>query len=139
MRFASSLAALLLLFALTACAANPPPDHAAPLETVTVYFDWDRTQVTPEAADTLDRLVARLEARPWQRLLIEGHSDTAQSAAYSLGLSERQANSVKDYLIHRGIAPAKIATIAYGASRLAIPTRANEREPRNRRAVIRVE
>lgn len=138
MRFAPSLAAL-LLFALTACTAQHAPDHAAPLEAVTVYFDWDRTQVTPEAADTLDKFVARLEARPWQRLLIEGHTDTARSTAYSVGLSERQANSVKDYLIHRGIAPAKIATIAYGSSRLAVPTRPNQREPRNRRAVIRVE
>lgn len=138
MRFAPSLAALLLI-PFTAGTAQHAPDHSASQEAVTVYFDWDRTQVTPEAADTLDKLVARLETRPWQRLLIEGHTDTARSAAYSVGLSERQANSVKDYLVHRGIAPAKIATIAYGSSRLAIPTRPGKREPRNRRAIIHVE
>ena len=138
MRFAPSLAAL-LLFALTACTAQHAPDRAAPLESVTVYFDWDRTQVTPEAADTLDKLVARLETRHWQRLWIEGHTDRARTPDYSINLSERQASSVRDYLVYRGIDPSKISTIGYGASRPAKPTRPGTREPLNRRAVVRVE
>lgn len=114
----------------------PDPAAARP---VTVYFDWDRSDITAEAAATLDRLIEKLKNQSWEALTIEGHTDTSNSASYAVGLSQRQADSVKAYLTGRGIDPAKITTEAFGSSRPAFATPPATREPRNRRAVIRVQ
>lgn len=114
----------------------PDPAAARPL---TVYFDWDKSDITPEAAAALDRLIEKLQNQSWQSLTIEGHTDTSNSAAYAVGLSQRQADAVRAYLVAKGIDQAKIGTEAFGSSRPAIATPPGNRESRNRRAVIRVE
>ena len=69
-------------------------------------------------------------------LEIEGHTCNIGTTEYNLGLGERRAQAVRDYLVQRGIAPARLSTVTYGEER---PARDNSQESTrrlNRRAVL---
>ena len=125
--------------ALWACATDPASETAKscrPLGAPTiVYFDWDRVDITPPAGQALDSFAASV-ARQGANVLVQGHSDTEGSATYAMGLSERRAASVRDYLIARGVPAGAVFTEAYGSSRLVVQTGPGVREPQNRRAEI---
>lgn len=106
--------------------------HGAP---TIVYFDWDRSDITPPAAQALDTFAASFP-RQGTGVVVQGHSDTEASPDYAIGLSQRRAASVRDYLIARGVPGGVITTEAYGSTRLAVPTGPGVREPQNRRAEV---
>jgi len=58
-----------------------------------------------------------LKANGNARILVEGHCDERGTAEYNLGLSDRRAKTVRDYLITSGIAAGRIGTISYGKER----------------------
>ncbi|MEJ8569141.1 OmpA family protein [Elongatibacter sediminis] len=68
-----------------------------------VLFDYDRSELKPGAASTLDRVAAFLKDYPERQLLIEGHTDSDGDAGYNRELSERRASAVRDALIQRGV------------------------------------
>ena len=76
---------------------------AAPIVFEDVHFDFDRYSLRPEAVRTLDEAVAVLQQNPDVRVEIEGHTCNIGTAEYNLALGERRANSVRDYLVSRGI------------------------------------
>ena len=112
--------------------------HWAALGHPTIYFEFDRFQ--PRGINqqvVIDKLLAALNRRPWNRIVIEGHTDIQATREYALALTERVANAVKGKLVESGIAPEKIDVISYGRER---PSRkAFGFEPLNRRAVVKVE
>ena len=79
-----------------------------------VYFDYNRSSIRKEGRAKL-KANARLlmEKQDW-KLLITGHCDERGSQAYNLVLGERRAQSVKRYLAHLGVQPAKIQVASYG-------------------------
>jgi outer membrane protein OmpA-like peptidoglycan-associated protein len=113
---------------------------AAPAQDVqrrsTVYFDWDSTAVTPEAATTLDYVVQAMLAHPELKARLAGHTDREGSAEYNLAKSARMADTVARYLSDHGVLPARITSIAYGETRPAVSTQDGVREPLNRRVEI---
>jgi peptidoglycan-associated lipoprotein len=112
--------------------------HWSALGRPTVYFRLDRLEAAGVNTQiVLDQLVAQLKDRPWGRIYLEGHTDDWRSRAYSLGLGERLANSVRRELEARGIDPAAITTISFGSVRPAIDI--DGFQPFNRRVEIRVE
>ena len=90
-----------------------------------VYFDTDRYNVDNYDLEILDRQAAWLNAYPGVRVMIGGNADERGTREYNLGLGERRANSVKDYLVSRGISPSRIETISYGKEK-PIDGRSNE-------------
>ena len=82
-----------------------------------VYFDTDRYNLDSDDMAVLDRQAAWLEAYPSVRIMVAGNCDERGTREYNLGLGERRANSVKDYLVSRGIAADRIETISYGKER----------------------
>lgn len=58
-----------------------------------------------------------MKANPTLKVLIEGHCDERGTAEYNLGLGERRATAVRDYLVAAGIPAEQIATISYGKER----------------------
>lgn len=82
-----------------------------------VYFDTDRYNVDSEDMRTLDRQVAWLRAYPSVTILVAGNCDERGTREYNLGLGERRANAVKDYLVSQGISSSRIETISYGKER----------------------
>lgn len=104
-----------------------------------VFFGYDRYDLAPEAQATLDHQAQWLAQYPSVNVTIEGHSDERGTREYNLALGERRANSVKSYLISRGVAPNRLNTISYGKERPAVVGDNPGSWAQNRRGVTRVE
>jgi outer membrane protein OmpA-like peptidoglycan-associated protein len=101
-----------------------------------VHFDFDRYNLRPEATRVLDEAVTAMQQDATLRIQIEGHTCNIGTAEYNLALGDRRANSVRDYLISRGIAAGRLSTVTYGEER---PKHDNSREETrrlNRRAAL---
>lgn len=82
-----------------------------------VFFDTDKSDLTPEARDLLAANAEWLRQHPTVRILVEGHCDERHTAEYNLALGWRRANAVKSYLVALGVDGGRIDTISYGEER----------------------
>ncbi len=115
----------------------PPPPVVAPLPgPYLVYFDFDKSSITPEAARILDEAATAAKNNTPIQIVVKGHTDTSGTNAYNQKLSERRAASVFEELVKRGVTGSAIGTEAVGEEELAIPTADGVREPANRRVSI---
>lgn len=110
---------------------------AEPLNIV-VYFDYDKANLTPEAADLIKETAARALANNIDHVKVEGNTDRSGSPAYNQALSLRRADVVRDSLIANGVPAEKIDTSALGENNNAKPTPDGVREPLNRRTEVRI-
>jgi outer membrane protein OmpA-like peptidoglycan-associated protein len=92
------------------------------------------SSLKPEAIRILDAAVMSLQANPRLNVTIEGHTDSVGTAEYNLSLGERRANAVRDYLLNRGIAAARLRTVSYGEERPKADNSTPEGRAMNRRA-----
>jgi peptidoglycan-associated lipoprotein len=100
-----------------------------------VFFGFDKFDLTPEARATLDRQASWLNQYPRVTVTVEGHADERGTREYNLALGERRANSVKNYLLARGVDANRIATISYGKERPAVLGSNEASWAQNRRGV----
>ena len=112
--------------ALTTCAAQP----AVPVGPWTIYFGFDKYNLTPEAQSVIDQIVAETSGP----LSVIGHTDTSGSSAYNQALGQRRADSVSSALQAQG--KELCSAVSRGESELAVQTGDGVREPLNRRAVV---
>lgn len=120
---------------------TPEPTPTAPAVVCTpgpyiVFFDWDKSDITPEAASILDNAISNYQNCGNSQVMLAGHADRSGSASYNVGLSQRRADSVKGYLTTRGISDGVISTEAFGESRPRVETADGVRELQNRRVEI---
>jgi len=99
-------------------------------------FEFDKSSLTAGAKDTLQRVVTTLKNFPDAKIEIQGHTDWIGTETYNQALSERRANSVRDYLVSQGIAWSRITTIGYGETRPIATNDTAEGRAENRRVVI---
>jgi peptidoglycan-associated lipoprotein len=106
-----------------------------------IHFAFDRSDLTPEARQTLDGLAEALRNLPNLTLLVEGHADERGTPEYNLALGARRADAAKAYLVSRGMAANRIATVSYGEERPLDPAHTEAAWTLNRRAhfVVRQE
>lgn len=90
-----------------------------------IHFAYNRYDIKEESMPELDILVRMMLARPTLRIKIEGHTDGKGNDHYNLKLSQLRAESVKRYMVRKGVAPERLFTIGYGAVK---PTATNETE-----------
>lgn len=83
-----------------------------------LYYDLDKYNIRPDAAIVLDKLFKILTDNPAIRIKIGTHTDSRASAEYNLILSQHRSESVKSYLIKKGIAPNRLVAKSYGESQL---------------------
>jgi hypothetical protein len=126
-----------------ACASEPPPPPppppvAAPTSFM-VFFDWDRSNLSQQAAQTIGQAAAAFKTRGSARITATGHTDTSGPESYNMALSLRRANSVKNELVRQGVPPDAIAVIGKGESSPLVATGDGVREPQNRRVEIVIE
>ena len=114
----------------------PPPPAASEPTTFIVFFDFNRSNLTPEAAKVVAEAASKANTTGRVRIVITGHTDTVGSASYNFHLSERRAATVKAALVADGLPATDITTIGKGFNDPLVPTGPNVREPQNRRAVI---
>lgn len=116
-------------------AATKTADEPDPIAT-TVYFDFDKSNLTPDAVARLEGFVATLQKEGLDRVMIEGHTDRAGSNAYNIELSQERATTVANYLKQQGIT-GKIGAVDWeGESEPAIQTKDGVRLQENRRVEI---
>jgi peptidoglycan-associated lipoprotein len=98
-----------------------------------IYFDFDRSNLKPEAQKVLKRKAEWLRNEPGESVIIEGHCDERGTNEYNLALGDRRAQSAKNFLIDLGIAESRLTTISYGEERPADPRHNREAWSKNRR------
>ncbi len=82
-----------------------------------IYFDLDSYDVSSDAQPVLSNQAAWLVRYPNVRIRIEGNADERGTREYNLALGARRANSVRDFLVGRGVAATRIETISFGKER----------------------
>lgn len=100
-----------------------------------VYFSVDQSDLSAEARATLDRQAQWLNRYAQYGILIEGNADERGTREYNLALGARRAQSVRDYLVARGVAPKRLRTISYGKERPVAVCDDESCWSQNRRAV----
>jgi OOP family OmpA-OmpF porin len=120
------------------CPLPTAPLPTAPVPTASVvHFGFDKWNIKPAYDRTLDDFAAYLKDNPGVRAEIAGHTDSTGTASYNMGLSERRANAVKQYLLRKGVEGDRITTVGYGYSRPIGSNSTSAGRAQNRRAELR--
>jgi peptidoglycan-associated lipoprotein len=82
-----------------------------------IHFEYDKYNLTDEAANLMGINGEYLMTHPETRVLVEGHCDERGTEEYNLALGEKRALAVRDYLVRFGIARDRISIISYGEER----------------------
>jgi peptidoglycan-associated lipoprotein len=100
-----------------------------------VFFDFDKSDLKPEARRTLERQAAWLKQYGNVAVTLEGHCDERGTREYNLALGERRANAARGYLVSLGIPAQRIRTVSYGKERPAVLGSNEAAWSQNRRSV----
>src|SRR5688572_18909605 len=91
-----------------------------------ITFDFDKYDIRPADAKTLDTNATWLKSNPNHLVLIEGHCDERGTNEYNLALGERRAKSTMNYLVSQGVQASRITIISYGEERPACSQKSEE-------------
>ncbi len=121
-------------------APKPAPKPASEKVTMAAdaHFDFDKSALKPEGKARLDDLVGKLKAVNLEVVIAIGHTDSIGSNAYNQKLSMRRANSVKAYLVSKGIEANRIYTEGKGETQPVADNKTKEGRAKNRRVEIEV-
>jgi len=137
-------------YALFSAPPAPPPAPApapapvaapapAPARTYLVFFDWDKSTLTPRATTIIAQAASDSKTAATTAISVSGYTDTSGTPDYNQGLSERRAQAVAGQLVTDGVPSSEIEIHAYGETHLLVPTGPGVREPQNRRVEIILE
>jgi peptidoglycan-associated lipoprotein len=116
-------------------AARPSPKEFVSVpELRDVFYDFDRYDIRPEDAKTLDANAQWLKSNPNHLVLIEGHCDERGTNEYNLALGERRAKAAMNYLVSQGVQASRITIISYGEERPQCSDKNESCWAKNRRA-----
>lgn len=99
-----------------------------------VYFSFDKYDLSDEARETLKKNALWLRDNATVKVIVEGNCDERGTVEYNLALGEKRAKSVKDYYISLGIPATRIQTISYGEERPVDPAHDESAWAKNRRS-----
>jgi len=102
-----------------------------------IYFEFDKSNVTREGAFELDKLVQVLKKDPKMVILVKAHTDNRGSDVYNLNLSDRRAKSTVQYIISKGIPKARISGKGFGETEPKVDCKeacTEEQHAQNRRS-----
>ncbi len=120
----------------------PPPDTGTSAdltdalfqrEVRDAYFDLDKADIRPDAREALSHDAQFLRNYPQVKVTIEGHCDERGSTEYNLGLGDRRASAVKQYLVSQGISADRINTVSFGKEKPFCTESTEECWQKNRR------
>ncbi len=132
-RAARLVAVLAAALAISACASKPEDNAQANAAGVAtpgsqqdfvvnvgdrVFFETDSSELSPQSRATLDKQAQWLNTySQYGQFTVEGHADERGTREYNIALGARRAQTVRDYLISRGVASNRMRTISYGKER----------------------
>ncbi len=95
-----------------------PVEYDKPILVNNIYYDYDKWDIRPDAAVELMKLARLFIDNPDLSFELSSHTDSRANDTYNLVLSEARAKSAVDFLIRKGVDPARISAKGYGESRL---------------------
>ncbi len=98
-----------------------------------VFFDFDKADLRPESFIELDRVVKLLNDNPAIEIELSAHTDSKGSDSYNYTLSDNRARSVLNYIVSKGIAPARLISKGYGELKPVATNETDEGRQLNRR------
>lgn len=119
---------------------SPPPQLSLGTQTISlpgdVLFDFNQSDIRPEAASMLEQVAEILESMPFAHVQVAGHTDNVGDSEYNLVLSVKRATSVQDFL--KGVLPEegqgyRWTTAGYGEAAPVADNKTEEGRQRNRR------
>lgn len=113
-------------------------DDERPLAVDPVYFEFDSSELSEHGRTELTNVASWMERHTATRLRIEGHTDDRGTTEYNLGLGDRRAHVIEDYLVRLGIDAGRIDTISYGEEQPAADGDDETAWAQNRRGVLDV-
>jgi OmpA-OmpF porin, OOP family len=124
-------------------APKPEPEKPKPVaEKVTfaadVFFDFDKSVIKPEGKSKLDDLSNKLKGINLEVVIAIGHADSIGSDGYNQRLSVRRAESVKAYLVSRGVESNRVYTEGKGEKQPVADNKTRDGRAKNRRVEIEV-
>lgn len=108
-------------------------------ELKTIYFGYDKDELTDAARSTLRQNANWLKASPQWNVVLEGHCDERGTIEYNLALGQRRANSVRSYMASLGVDASRVRTVSYGEERPVDNGHNEAAWAKNRRAESKVE
>jgi len=123
--------------------AAPAPAPQAPAASKVTYaadafFDFDKATLKPAGKAKLDDLVGKVKGINLEVIIAVGHTDSVGSDAYNQKLSVKRAESVKAYLVSKGIEKNRIYTEGKGEKQPVADNKTTEGRAKNRRVEIEV-
>lgn len=100
----------------------------------TVFFEYDKSTLSPSEKAKLTANVAWLKKNSNAKMSIEGHCDQRGSNEYNLSLGERRANAVKQMLQSMGVSAQRLTTVSFGEEKPLMQGDSEEAMAKNRRA-----
>lgn len=89
-----------------------------PIVLKSIYFDFDKYDILPEAEKDLGYLKSLMDKYPDLRIELSAHTDSRGNDKYNLKLSQQRAESTKDWLVEKGITSSRIVAKGYGETKL---------------------
>ena len=96
---------------------NKKDDGTVLIDLENIYFDLDKWNIKPQAAQVLDVLLSLLKKYPYMEIQIGSHTDSRATAVYNLRLSNKRAASALEYLVQNGIDTKRLRSIGYGETK----------------------
>ncbi|OGQ08484.1 MAG: hypothetical protein A3G32_10405 [Deltaproteobacteria bacterium RIFCSPLOWO2_12_FULL_40_28] len=116
----------------------PPPDPRIKGDKIVIwgkiFFDTDKSIIKPISYPVLDDVIDVMQKNPQLQLVeVQGHCDIRGGHEYNMGLSQRRAEAVRDYLVSKGIEASKLVARGYGLTRPIADNTTKEGMSQNRR------
>jgi len=103
-----------------------------------VQFESNSSELTAGSSESLDKVVNAMNEYDQLRIEIQAHTDNMGEASYNLSLSEKRANSVRDYLIAQGVAANRMEVKGYGETQPIADNSTRDGRAKNRRVELKV-
>jgi OmpA-OmpF porin, OOP family len=129
---------LAVLFAGAAMLTAPTANACTALS---VYFEWNSAEISPQSRGALEQLAVRLawNGPDLDHVLLTAHSDSSGSPAANRRMAQRRAEAVRGALVGSHVPAGMVRIRTLGESALPVRTPANVREPANRRVDLLVQ
>jgi len=103
-----------------------------------IYFKTNSARIQSQYSSVIDKMVSLMKKDGVSKLIIAGHTDSDASDSYNMGLSQRRAKAVKDYIIKKGVSSGRIKTNAFGETRPIASNKTPQGKQLNRRGEIKL-
>lgn len=104
-----------------------------------IYYDLDKYNIRPDAAEELDKLVTVLKDNPTLKIELSSHTDVRAPDAYNMRLSQNRAKAAVDYIVSKGVDASRLVAKGYGETELVVKNAKTEEEhQRNRRTEFKI-